>query len=1177
MRHDLTFDQQVPGIAVSNWLVNKNLLPGMPFVHLDCCSDFSLGESVLSIKQLVEHAANQPFPAIGLADIHGMFGVVQLYTQAHKAGVKPLVGLSTQLAWDQQKSQRLLLYAMNTQGYTNLKKMATLINLEPASGYAKPTLTQPVLEAHQDGLLVICDGLGGVLAELLTSGRLQDANALIDYLSGLFSQRLYFALQRIGHPGENSFNSSLLELARLRQLPLIATNPARFTCKEDLELAEIRYAIEHAQTYEKVHREQVFYPGQYLRNNQEMSQLFADMPQLLQNSVEFAKRCNLELATGAPLLPDFGGDNAPQQLRGLATEGLQQRLEARSEVPPQEQQEAYYQRLNMELQTIRDMQFSSYFLIVHEFIHWAKENNVTVGPGRGSVAGSLVAWCLGITEIDPIPFDLVFERFLNPARKSMPDIDIDFCIRDRDKVYQHVVDRYGKDAVAQIITFGKLRPKAAIRDVTRVLGYSYGLGDRVARHVPEKPDMTFALAFEESQELQEVYTSDDEARQVIDLAQRLEGVVRNLGKHAAGVVIAPGEITDYAPLYRDKSRALITQYYKDDLDVIGLVKFDFLGLDTLTTLDQATAMIERLYNLPVDLNQLPFDDPKTYQLLQEGDTIGVFQLESGGMRKHLRNLEPSSFDDITAMLALYRPGPMDFIADFIDRKHGRVEIAYPHPLLESILSTTYGVAVYQEQVMRIAQQLSGYSLAEADNLRRAMGKKKPEIMEEQRQIFIQRAVDNGVAQFDAQKVFEYIAPFAGYGFNKSHSAAYAVLTYRTCWVKAHYPLAFYASMISSPAAGSARINILYKDCRKRGITLLPPHVNHSRPEFDVNAKDQLVFGFLGIKGVGEHLALGIVEERKIAPYAGLFDFVQRLERNLITKTSLEALVCAGAFDGLDMTRAELFGNIEQALRLADQLRTNHHHGIGDLFGGVNNKQMLELSRAHASVWSVAEMLERERKVIGFYLTAHPYDSQREDFAPLISHSLQQASGLALGRNNRDGVPAQLAGAVIDLRERFARRGKEKKPLREKLFSIEDGLHLIEARATELCPAYKHILEGQVLLFCGQIKHDAFVDEAYLEIENCYTATSARCHFATGIRIRFARGATRDNTIAALRDFLAQHLSPQGIKVCVELYKEGVITEVALGEHWRLTPAPELLEKFTECCSFATLALEFRAT
>jgi len=1139
----------------------------MSFVHLDCCSDFSLGESVIGVGQLVEHAAGQPVSAIGMADQGGMFGAIQLYARAREQGVKPLIGMAVWMAWEEKNSQRLLLYAMNQGGYTNLIKLATRFGLNPMEGHTRPTIAKAALEKHGDGLLVICDGVGSRLAGLLGEGRLHDAITLVDYLTGCFGDRLYFSLQRIGHPDEVAYISSMLELARMRNLPLVATNPARFVNREDLELVEIRYAIEHAQTFERAHQAQVFHPGQYLRGGEEMEQLFEDMPQLLQNSVEVVKRCNLVLETGALLLPDFGGETAPQQLRELVMSGMRQRFNEMSEPPDRKQQERYFQRLNLELEIIQGKKFSSYFLIVHEFIQWAREQGVTVGPGRGSVAGSLVAWCLGITEMDPIPYDLVFERFLNPERASMPDIDIDFCIHKRDQVYQHVVERYGSDAVAQIITFGKLRPKAAIRDVARVLGYPYSLGDRVSRLVPERPDMTFATAFEESSELVELYDSDEDARRIIDPACKLEGVVRNLGKHAAGVVIAPGEITNYAPLYRDKSRALVTQYHKDDLDVIGLVKFDFLGLDTLTTLDQAKALIERLYNLPVDFEQLPHTDAKTYELLQAGDTIGVFQLESGGMRKHLRNLGPSCFDDIIAMLALYRPGPMEFIDDFIERKHGRVEITYPHPALESILANTYGIAVYQEQVMRIAQQLSGYSLAEADNLRRAMGKKKKEIMDEQRQGFVERALAKGVSRESAQQVFDFIEKFASYGFNKSHSAAYAVLTYRTCWVKAHYPLAFYASMMSSPAAGSTRINILYKDCRKHGITLLPPHVNHSRPEFDVNDKDQVVFGLLAIKGVGEQLAHKLVEERALAPYAGLFDFAQRLERGLLTKTSLEALVCAGAFDGLSMTRAELFINIEQALRFADQLRSNYRQGAGDLFGGVNNKQMVQLSRPNASVWSTREMLERERKVIGFYLTSHPYDIWRDEFAPLVSHSLQQAGALT---PTRVGIEVRLAGAVIDLRERHTRHGTEK------LFSIEDGSHLIEARINEQVKSYASIAEGEVLLFIGRVKHDSFLDELCLEVGNCLDAANARCRFAKSARIHFARGATRGDTVAQLRAFLANHLNPQGVRVFVELYKEGVITEVAMGEHWRLSPSPRLLEQFAEQCPFASLDLEFQA-
>ena len=1136
----------------------------MPFVHLDCFSDYSLGDSVITIADLIAHAEQEPMPAVGLADKASMFGAVQLYQQARRSQVKPLVGMAADLAWEEQKSQRLLLYAANQEGYANLIQFATTLSLHPLEGYSAPTLARSHLEQRNAGLLVVCDGVGSRLAELLALGRLHHAIALVEYLVDLFGNRAYFSVQRIGHPDEASYSSAILELARLRQLTIVATNPARYVRRQDLEVVEIRYAIEHAQTFEKVHQAQRFYPGQYLRTSQEMEELFSDMPQVLLNSVEFAKRCNLTITTGKPLLPDLGGGQSAEQLRALVIEGMQQRLSEMGNAPDQATHDRYLQRLELELSIIQGMNFSSYFLIVHEFIAWARQQGITVGPGRGSVAGSLVAWCLRITEVDPLPFDLVFERFLNPERKSMPDIDIDFCIRRRDQVYQHVVERYTSEAVAQIITFGKLRPKAAIRDVARVLGYAYAVGDRVARLVPERPDMTFDLAFKESPELEELYQKDDEAQRIIEAAQKLEGIVRNLGKHAAGVVIAPGEITHYAPLYRDKSQALVTQYDKDDLDVIGLVKFDFLGLDTLTTLDQAKILIERLYNVPVDFQQLAFDDTKTYELLQAGDTVGVFQLESGGMRKHLRNLKPTRFDDIIAMLALYRPGPMEFIDEFIKRKHGEVDITYPHPELEEILANTYGIAIYQEQVMFIAQRLSGYTLAEADNLRRAMGKKKKEIMEAQRQIFVDKAQDKGVDREKAAEVFEFIERFASYGFNKSHSAAYAVLTYRTCWLKAHYPLAFYASMMSSSAAGSTRINILYKDCRKHGLTLLSPHVNASEMEFDVNDKDELVFGLLAIKGVGEPLACAIVQERALSPFASLFDLVQRIDRKLLTKSALEALVCAGAFDSMGMTRAELCANIEHALRYADQLRSNDRQGVGDLFGGVSNQQMVQLRQTNVSVWSTKEMLERERHVIGFYLSNHPYDNWRDECESLITHSLKRAQGLA---PNARGTEVRLAGAVIDLRERPTKRGKEK------LFSIEDGIHLIEARASESIRDYDQIQEGEVFLFMGRVKQDKFLSELCFEVETPLSVERAQCVLAKRARIRFARGATRGDTVAQLRSFLTNHLNPEGVRVCVELYKEGLITEIAMGDHWRLKLTPPLLEQFAEQCSFATLHLE----
>ncbi|RMD80001.1 MAG: DNA polymerase III subunit alpha, partial [Gammaproteobacteria bacterium] len=834
-------------------------MSGPGFVHLHLHSEYSLSDGLIRIPQLVEAAARAGMPAVALTDLANLFAVVRFYKAALAAGIKPIVGAELWLEPEQEEAApaRLVLLCQDRGGYLRLARLITRCYTE-GRRWGLPALRRAWLEEEgTEGLIALSAGPAGEVGQALLAGREDRALALAREWAARFPDRYYLSVQRTGRPGEELCLEGSLDLAERLDLPVVATNDVRFLAREDFEAHEARVCIHEGRTLDDPQRPRLYSEEQYLRSPEEMARLFADLPEALANSVAIARRCNLELSLGRPRLPAFPvpeGRSVEEHLEQEAREGLARRLAADPEAAARRAD--YEERLAQELQVIVSMGFAGYFLIVADFIRWAKGHGVPVGPGRGSGAGSLVAYCLEITDLDPIRYDLLFERFLNPERVSMPDFDVDFCMEGRDRVIDYVVERYGRERVSQIITFGTMAARAVVRDVGRVLGHPYGFVDKIAKLIPFELGMTLDKALEQEEELRRRYEEEEEVRELIDLARKLEGLARNAGKHAGGVVIAPTALTDFTALYCEPdSPVAVTQLDKDDVEAIGLVKFDFLGLRTLTIIDRAVRMVNERRppgTSPLDIARIPLDDEATFRLLKDCATTAVFQLESQGMKDLIRRLQPDRFEDIVALVALFRPGPLQsgMVDDFIHRKHGRIAVAYPHPALEPILAPTYGVILYQEQVMQIAQVLAGYSLGGADLLRRAMGKKKPEEMAKQREVFLRGARERGVDPALAGHIFDLMEKFAGYGFNKSHSAAYALVAYQTAWLKAHHPAAFMAATLTADMQHTDKVVALIEECRRLGLRVLPPDINRCRTEFALEDEGTILYGLGAIKGVG---------------------------------------------------------------------------------------------------------------------------------------------------------------------------------------------------------------------------------------------------------------------------------------------------------------------------------------
>ena len=989
----------------------------------------------------------------------------------------------------------------------------------------------------------------------------------------MFADRLYVELTRVGLSGETALAHYAVQSADQRLIPLVATNVACFQEADDFEAHETRVCIHDSVTLDDQRRLHRHTPEQWLKPQDAMAELFFDLPDAVANTVQIAKRCGVELTLGSYFLPEYPvpeGMTLDELFRQYSHDGLSDRLKAAESYGRTLDKLAYRERLVFEVDVILQMGFPSYFLIVADFIQWAKDHAIPVGPGRGSGAGSIVAWALKITDLDPIEHELLFERFLNPERVSMPDFDVDFCMDGRDRVIDYVAERYGRNAVSQIVTFGSMAAKAVVRDVTRVQGKPYGLGDRLAKLIPFEVGMTLDKAFEAEPQLKDLVEHDDEVREVWDMAIKLEGLARNRGKHAGGVVIAPGKLTDFtALLSAEDGSSLVTQLDKDDVEAAGLVKFDFLGLRTLTIIDWALGLIQGTQGQAPVIARIPMDDAKVFQLLCRGDTTAIFQLESRGMKELIRRLKPNSFEDIVALVALFRPGPLQsgMVDDFINRKHGRAKVEYPHPDLEPILKNTYGVILYQEQVMQIAQVLANYSLGGADLLRRAMGKKKPEEMEKQREIFLKGTGDRGIECQLANSIFDLMEKFAGYGFNKSHSAAYALVSYQTAFLKTYYPAEFMAAVLSSDMDNTDKVVPLIEECRRMGLIVRPPDVNAGSFKFSVKA-GEAIYGLGAIKGLGEGPIAQLVEAREAdGPFTDLFDFCRRVGTGKVNRRAIEALIRAGAFDSLNEQRWVLMSSLEDAVGQADQEARNEAVGMDDMFGlgdGAGLQAGNDPYQHHrtAACWSERDVLRGEKETLGLYLTGHPIDWYADDLHGLGAQALENLE--------RTKESVRVAGLVVSLRVIRNKRGES-----FGIVTLDDRTGRIDITvfADLFADCREKLADDALVVVDGDVSFDEFTNGLKMRANMVDTLENARKQSASGLKIHLETQAPDFAEI--LLSTIRPHLGGECPVVIAYNIKE-VRGEVVLGENYQVHLEDSLLLELQALLGQDRVRLEFSA-
>lgn len=1133
------------------------------FIHLRVHSDYSMMDGLNKVKPILNKVAELNMPAVGITDQMNMCGLVKYYSEAHALGIKPIIGTDFWVTNDAFGDEpfRLTLLAMDNVGYNNL---TVLISKAYLRGYIahRPVIDQAWLAQHSEGIIVLSGGLHGDVGVGLmkNNGRLIDE--ALSFYETHFADRFYLELTRTKRPGEEDYLHHAVELAEQRGLPVVATNEVCFIDPEGYDAHEIRVCIHDGYTLEDSRRPKRYSQQQYLRSAEEMAELFSDIPEALENTVEIAKRCNVTVRLGEYFLPQFptGGMTTEDFLVKVSEEGLEERLAFLfpDDSERSEKRGAYDDRLRIELEVINQMGFPGYFLIVMEFIQWSKDNGIPVGPGRGSGAGSLVAYALKITDLDPLEFDLLFERFLNPERVSMPDFDVDFCMDRRDEVIDHVAELYGRQAVSQIITFGTMAAKAVVRDVGRVLGHPYGFVDRISKLIPPDPGMTLGKAFDAEPRLPELYDQDEEVKDLIDMARILEGVTRNAGKHAGGVVIAPTTITDFSPLYCDEEgNNPVTQFDKNDVETAGLVKFDFLGLRTLTIIQWAIDMVREGKGKEIDITAIPLEDRHSFKMLQNAETTAVFQLESRGMKELIKRLKPDCFEDIIALVALFRPGPLQsgMVENFIDRKHGREEISYPdadyqHECLQEILEPTYGIILYQEQVMQIAQEMAGYSLGGADLLRRAMGKKKPEEMEKQRAVFAEGSKQNNIDPDLAMKIFDLVEKFAGYGFNKSHSAAYALVSYQTLWLKAHYPAEFMAAVMSADMDNTDKIVTLVDECARMGLTILPPDLNAGRYKFTVNGDGHIVYGIGAIKGVGEGPIEAIIEARENqGEFTDLFDFCAKVDVKRVNKRVLEKLVLAGAMDTLGPHRAALMATLPEAIAAAGQHAKAESYGQSDMFGLLTTEpEAVEQAFADVPQWSEKVWLEGEKDTLGLYLTGHPINQYVEE----ISH---YADGrlVDLKPTNKDN-PASAVGLVLGVRVMTNKRGR-----RWAIVTLDDKSARMDVRFfPDAYEQFESLLEpDRILLIRGQVSFDDYSGGNTITARDVMDIVQARQKNARALAIQLDTRQCDKRMLSSLTSVLQSY---NGGSTPVQLHVIHPDAEVTLtcGARWYVTPEDQLL-------------------
>jgi len=1174
-------------------------MPQPSFVHLRLHSEYSISDGMLRVDEAVAAAQKDGMPALALTDLNNVFGLVKFYQGARGKGLKPIVGCDVFISneADRDRPHRLLLLCQSRAGYLLLCRLLSRAYLENQHR-GRAELRRAWLHEGTTGLIALSGAHLGDVGCALLSGNAKQAEQFAQEWAGLFNNRYYLEVQRSGYADEEHYIQAAAQLGARLGLPVVATHPVQFLAAADFKAHEARVCISEGYVLNDKRRAKKFTAQQYFKTQAEMTELFADLPEALQNSVEIARRCNLSLVLGKPRLPDFptpNGQGLDDYLRSEAERGLMQRMallfpdaaERTAKLPE------YQARLAFETETIIKMGFPGYFLIVADFIRWAKENGVPVGPGRGSGAGSLVAYSLGITDLDPLRYGLLFERFLNPERVSMPDFDVDFCQDGRERVIGYVKEKYGAQCVSQIATFGTMASKAVIRDVGRVMDFPYGLCDSLSKAIPlegVKP-VSLAKARAMEPEINAIAEREEGVPELLELAERLEDLTRNVGMHAGGVLIAPGQLTDFCPLYcADSEASVVSQFDKDDVEAVGLVKFDFLGLRTLTILDWAMRHVNMLEKgegsapsalkgegketaapplpfplppSPFSLEAIPLDDQPTYDLLTKANTTAVFQLESRGMKDMLKLAKPSRFEDIIALVALYRPGPMDLIPDFCRRKHGE-KFDYPHPAVESVLRETYGIMVYQEQVMQMAQIVGGYSLGGADLLRRAMGKKKAEEMAEQREIFVAGALKGGTSKEQAGELFDLMEKFAGYGFNKSHAAAYALVAYQTAYLKAHHPAAFMAATLSADMDNTEKVRIFYQDALQQNLRVLLPDVNSSCYIFSPVDDTTIAYGLGAVKGTGEAAIGNIVAAREGGAFKDLFDFCRRVDKRIVNRRTVEALIRAGAFDSINDHRACLMATLDAALASADQHARAANQN--SLFGEEEADAALTVPHADVPRWRLREQLSHEKTSLGFYLGGHPYQEYEAELANFIKVRLGDLTPQFVGKSSNGGgygnggqgrsrgVAVVLAGIVAGLRIQQTRRG------RMAVVTLDDGSAQIEVTVfNDLYePSRPWIREDELLVVHGKASLDEYSGNMRVNADELFDFASARSNFAQQLALRCNGKAS----VVQLKKLFAPFRDGK-CPVLIHYHNNEASCQLRLGEAWQVTLHDDLLNGLRE--------------
>ncbi len=1152
------------------------------FVHLHLHTEYSLLDGAIRLKDLFPRAIEYGYEALAITDHGNMYGVLNFYQQARKHGIKPLLGCEVYVAPRGRKDRsarsakdaayHLVLLAQNNRGYKNLLRLVSMAHFE--GFYYKPRVDMELLAQYNEGLIALSACLHGEIPAALLRGDFKAAREKTEAYAKVFRDRFYLELQENGIDEQTQVNRGLMDLAGEMGLPLVATNDCHYLNAEDSSAHDVLLCIQTNRTVDDPNRMRFSTDRLYFTSPEEMKERFQYCPEALSNTRDIAEKCNVELELGRhhfPLFPLEEGETYEERFEAQARSGFKKRLDELH--LDDEAADAYRDRFETEIDVIKEKGFASYFLIVSDFINWAKSNHIPVGPGRGSAAGSLVAYSMGITDIDPVRYGLFFERFLNAERESLPDIDVDFCMNRRDEVIRYVMERYGgEDYVAQIITFGQMKAKAVIRDVGRALGIPYPEVDRIAKLVPEQPKMTLEKALKLEPKLAELEKQDDRVRRLLNIARALEGLPRHSSTHAAGVVISDRPMVEYLPLTKGQNKETITQFDMKCVEKAGLIKFDFLGLKTLTVIDTALRLIREHYNQEVDISRIPLDDPETYRLLASGDTTGVFQLESSGMKDLLRRMRPTGFTDMIALVALYRPGPLEsgMVDQFVRAKHGEIEVKYLLPELEPILKETYGVIVYQEQVMKIAQVLAGYSLGEGDLLRRAMGKKKPEEMAAQKDRFLSGARAKNIPEDKAKTIFDLMEKFAGYGFNKSHSAAYAFIAYQTAWLKTHYLVPFLASLLSNELNNTDGVIKFIGECKAQGVDILPPDINHSRIDFTIE-NGKIRFGLAAVKNVGAGAIDAIVEERQNkGPYRSFEDFCSRVNLGKVNRRVLESLIKCGAFDSLGHRRSQLMEVLDQALELGQTRRQEKASGQMSLFD-VMAKTAPEgegfeiLDLPDIPEWDEAELLRLEKEALGFYVSGHPLDSYQDQIQRLTTAHLGKISGVP------DNSRVSIAGIAREKKEITTKKGQ-----RMAFLKVEDLHGSIEVVCfPEIYAAGREFLDSDVPLWIqGTLKkEDGENNTCKILADAMESLEEAGKKRIAGLTIELREDRITSGDLQSLKKLLSRHRGSYPVHISIILPGKGTV-KLNLPDEYHVSIGHELTSEVDGLAGYPASKLEY---